>query len=195
VARKQQESESYEPLDALNIMEPEQSSTIAELLERGRTQRTQILIGTENPARLGEIPEAHTRVRIAFDSEDALRECVRLLRVSDERLRAQPEQLVMWSWDRSFREGMTISFGVNWYDRDFFERRKNAFTEPKHAAHYRSFGATPEDFDVKHFVKGEPGFDEEVLHHREAPDNAGIPPVTRRPKKAGKARSGSETGR
>jgi hypothetical protein len=169
------EPDDYTPIDVLNIMEPGQSATIDDLLERGKTQRVQILIGTENPQRLGQIPYAHTRVRITFKSEEALRECVRLLRWSDERLRALPEQLMLWSWDRSFREGMAISFGVNWYDRNFFERRRDAFTEPKHAAYYRRFGAVPEDFDIKHFVQGDPGFDEEVLHHREPPAGAGIP--------------------
>ncbi|EON69801.1 hypothetical protein W97_09064 [Coniosporium apollinis CBS 100218] len=134
----------YTPVDVLNIMEPGQSETIDDLLDRGKTQRVQILIGTENPQRLRQIP-------------------------------ARPEQLILWDWGKSFREGMAISFGVNWYDRNFFERRRDAFTEPKHAAYYRRFGAVPEDFDIKHFVEGDPGFDEEVVHHREPPANALIP--------------------
>jgi hypothetical protein len=157
----------HNPVDLMNVIDPNEISVdLDALLERGKNERVQILIGTENPNRLGQIPYAHTRVSITFTDEQPLRECVRMLRWSDERLRALPEQLILWSWDRTFREGMTISFGVNWYDRPFFERRRDAFLEPRHAEYYRSFGARPEDFSVQHFVEGDPGFEEEVAHHR-----------------------------
>ncbi|KAJ5819488.1 hypothetical protein N7474_005079 [Penicillium riverlandense] len=153
------------PIDMLNISEPGQSETIEDLLERGKTQKVRILIGSENPQHKCQIPYARTKAWITFDKEEALRECVRLLRWSDERLRSLVAEGPKWAWEKTFREGMTISFGVNWYDRNFFEQRRDAFTEPKHAAYYRRFGADPEDFHITHLVQGDPGFDEEVMNN------------------------------
>jgi len=71
---------------------------------------------------------------------------------SDDRLRARPEQMILWDWQRSFREGMSIYFGVAWYDKEFFERRKDVFEEPSHVAYYSMFGATPDRFKMEHQV-------------------------------------------
>jgi hypothetical protein len=145
---------SNQDKDLLNINEGGFDPELEELLERGKTTRVQILEGTESadPARGG--PFARTNVRITFEDEDNLRECVRLLRWSDERLRARPEQLLLWDWQNTFREGMTISFGVNWYRQEFFEARKEAFREPGHAAYYARFGAAPDDFTMDHEILG-----------------------------------------
>ncbi len=143
-----------EPADLLDIMNDvadEIDSELDELLERGKTERVMILTGTESPRR-GTTPYARTEVEISFDNERDLRECVRLLRWSDERLRARPEQLLLWECQSTFRESMTIHFGVNRYDQDFFERRQEAFREPTHAAYYARFGATPDDFRMSHMV-------------------------------------------
>jgi hypothetical protein len=157
--------------DVLNILEPGQSETIDDLLERGKLQKVRILLGTESPERKGHVPYARTNARITFDNEAALRECVRLLRWSDERLRALPDQRILWDWSVTFRDGMTISFGVNWYDREFFEKRKDAFTEPKHAAYYMKFGAKPGDLNIKHIIKGDKEYEKEVLKHMGKTDN------------------------
>lgn len=89
----------------------------------------------------------------------------------DDLLERGKTQPIAWAWDLTFREGMTISFGVNRYDCDFF---RDAFMEPKHAAYYRRLGAVPEDFDIEHFVEGDSGFDE-IVRHRESLANAGVP--------------------
>lgn len=113
-----------------------------------------ILAGTE--AGEGRRPYAQTEVVIHFDDESKLRTCVRMLRWSDERLRLQHlDKLLDWEWNKTFREGMTIFFGVNWYDRAFFEQRKDAFKEPTHASYYAVFGATPESLEMKHIVLAE----------------------------------------
>jgi hypothetical protein len=49
---------------------------------------------------------------------------------------------------------MKVFFGVAWYDRAFFERRKDAFKEPAHMSYYSTFGATPDRFKMKHKVLG-----------------------------------------
>lgn len=99
---------------------------ILELLERGKTRRTVILPGAEG-RNAGKKPYARTHVEIEFRDEDNLRKCIALLKWSDERLLKLPELLAMWEWNRTDREGMTIHFGTNWYNRRFFEERQNAF--------------------------------------------------------------------
>lgn len=141
--------------DVLNIagdLVPEIDSVLDELLERGKSSRTKILSGTEGETRRD--PYAVTRIEIAFDNEDELRRCVRLLRWSDDRLRARPDQLIRWEWESTFRDGMTISFGVSWYDAAFFEKRKDAFKEKQHTQYYAMFGATPERFKMEHQIFG-----------------------------------------
>jgi len=141
--------------DILNIAGdpiPELDAVTNALLDRGRNERVMILPGTEGGR--GRRPYAVTKIEIQFDSEEELRKCVRMLRWSDDRLRARPEQMILWEWDHSFREGMNIYFGVAWYDQPFFERRKDAFKEPSHVAYYSMFGATPDRFKMEHQILG-----------------------------------------
>ncbi|HEX7859112.1 MAG TPA: hypothetical protein VF773_02165 [Verrucomicrobiae bacterium] len=143
--------------DILNIsgeLIPEIGPELEKLLERGKTKRTKILDPAEHPDNARRKPYAVTKVSIKFDDERSLRKCVRLLRWSDERLRARPDQLVMWEWNITHREGMSIYFGVAWYDREFFEKRKNAFMEPSHTGYFSMFGAKAEDFKMEHVIKG-----------------------------------------
>ncbi len=153
----QKHQPSIESADILNIGGdpiPELDAVTSELLGRGQKERVMILAGTEAGA--NRRPYAVTKVEIKFDNEDDLRKCVRMLRWSDERLRARPEQLLAWEWERTFREDMTIYFGVAWYDREFYMRRKDAFLDPQHVSYYAMFGATPDRLKMTHTVLGDP---------------------------------------
>ncbi|MBP2321413.1 hypothetical protein JOF56_001798 [Kibdelosporangium banguiense] len=143
------------PIDVLGVArelgELEIDEELNRLLERGKTRPTQILEGSELPGP-PRVPYARTTVEIVFDDEANLRECVKLLRWSDERLRARPEQLMLWEWQNTIRDRMTIRFGVSWHNKRFFERRKDAFKGPSHAAYLRRFGVTADDLDVRHEI-------------------------------------------
>jgi hypothetical protein len=134
---------------------PDIDSGLDAILERGRSERVQILQGTEGADPAPRTVYARTQIQITFSNERDLRQCVRLLRWSDDRLRARPDQRILWDWTSSFREGMTIFFGVNWYNREFFEARKNTFNNPEHRGYYAKFGAKPEDFIMNHVIVGE----------------------------------------
>jgi len=151
-----QRAERDDVADVLNVSDREEfDDALEQLLERGKAERVMILSGTEGDRPDSRSPYARTNASITFRDEGDLRECVRLLRWSDERLRKRPDQLMLWQWDHSFREGMTIQFGVNWYDAAFFERRRDAFREPSHTRYYRMFGASPDDFKIEHVILGE----------------------------------------
>ncbi|RNC82362.1 MAG: hypothetical protein ED559_11450 [Phycisphaera sp.] len=136
---------------------PEIDAVLDELLERGKKEKVMILAGTERPEDRGRTPYAQTKVEITFDDEEKLRTCVRLLRWSDDRLRARPDQLLHWDWNSSFREGMTIKFGVSWYTREFFESRKDAFKDESHSSYFAHFGANADDMVVKTEIVGATG--------------------------------------
>lgn len=142
--------------DVLNIageLVPEIDAVLGNLLEQGKKERTMILSGTESPENKTRKPYALTKVEITFDNENDLQRCVRMLRWSDDRLRSRPDQLIMWNWEMAYRKDMSINFGVAWYNKEFFEKRKNAFMEPDHASYYSFFGAKPEDFKMEHQIE------------------------------------------
>lgn len=146
--------------DVLNIagdIVPEIDPVLDSLLERGKQGRVMILSGTERPDDKQRVPYAETRVVIEFDDEESLRTCVRLLRWSDDRLRARTDQVLLWNWDSTHREGMTIRFGVLWYDRDFFEQRKDAFKDESHQGYFSHFGANASDFKMETEIFGGKG--------------------------------------
>jgi hypothetical protein len=130
-----------QPADLLGVIDDakRQRILILDPLEGGTQRRESELV-------------ARTTCEITFHKEDALQACIRALRESDEQLKLRPDSLKMWEWTRTYREGMDIIFGVLWYDRAFFEARKDVWKDPKHAGFYREFGASPADFRVSHEV-------------------------------------------
>ncbi len=133
---------------------PEIDADLDRLLDKGRYGPVQILDGSESPENKGRRPHAITLVEIEFDNEDDLRKCVRLLRWSDERLKLRPDEHIRWDWSSSMRDKMKIKFGVNWYDKAFFEQRKDAFRNAEHRSYYANFGASPDRFKMEHRVLG-----------------------------------------
>jgi hypothetical protein len=127
-------------VDVLGIMQPRPGERVLILDPgEGRVARDNELV-------------ARTQCRISFRHEENLQACIRALRESDEELKKRPDSMKSWEWDRSFREGMDIEFGVLWYDERFFETRKDVWKDGKHAGFYARFGASPSDFTVKHEV-------------------------------------------
>jgi hypothetical protein len=131
---------------------PEIEPKLDRLLRQGRTERVQILEGTEGANDIPRSCYARTKVKITFNNERDLRQCVRLLRWSDQRLLGRPDQRILWDWERIFKEGITISFGVNWYNKEFFDARKDAIRDQEHQDYFSIFGASANDFEVTHEI-------------------------------------------
>ena len=100
--------------------------------------------------RITKIPVAQTICEISFDNEEALKACVEALRESDERLRQQPLNEVLYNWNAVYRQDMTIKFGVLWYDRAFFEKRKDAYKSDQHISVFDKFGVAPTNLIIEH---------------------------------------------
>lgn len=135
-------------------------------------QRTQDVLGISDPPKTERIllldPKedrwkrdpshkliARTYCEVVFDNEDDLQKCVAALRESDERLKQRPDEWLLWDWQATYREGMKIILGVNWYDLDFFRARKDAYKNPAHIQYLSRFGATPERLQIRHEVMTE----------------------------------------
>ena len=134
---------------------PEIDAELDALLQLGRKKRVNVLDGSAERIFGDRKPYARTHVRLVFrdDEETELRNCVRLLRWSDDRLRALGSS-IEWSWETTLREGMEIQFSVAWYDRSFFERRRNAFADKNHLSYFSLFGKGAKDMSVNTEVLG-----------------------------------------
>jgi len=119
------------------------------VIDVARPERVLVL----DPGEHSKLPlVARTTCEIEFDNEDDLLACIDALRESDAALKLRPGSLKMWEWNRTFREGDTIIFGVLWYDLAFFESRKDAFKDDSHRSYYKRFHASPDRFKVTHEV-------------------------------------------
>ena len=110
-----------------------------------------VLPGEEDGRRpLDKLLVAVSRVEIRLQTEEDKEKCLREIEESDRRLRLL--QSKPWDWQRVATKGNTVRFGVAWYDRSFFERRKGAWSGEQHASLYKHFGASVDDFTVTHQV-------------------------------------------
>lgn len=129
--------------DPLNVLRDEVKPLPRHVLaqiRRGKTQRTQILDGSMLPQHEGLSPYALTHVKMAFENEDDIIRCARILQWSDERMRSRGHPVIMWEWKEAFREGMSVEFAVGWYSKEFYEANKEAFKDKNHAKYYEKFG-------------------------------------------------------
>lgn len=136
--------------DILNIQGesvPDIDEELDALLRKGMISAQKILAGASDKKFGKKKPHATTSVKIEFDNESDLRKCVRLLRWSDERL-LEMGSSIAWAWAATIREGMTIKFAVNWYDKAFFEQRKDAFRDSNHLSYFKMFGKGTRDMDI-----------------------------------------------
>jgi hypothetical protein len=85
--------------------------------------------------------------------------CIQALRESDERLRARPEELMLWDWQSTFFQadpaspdgGGTVLLGVAWYDEEFYTERRDAWFGAMHKRAYARIGVALDNITVTHW--------------------------------------------
>ena len=141
--------------DPLNVMKDEvkplPEHVLAKLIE-GRERRVQLLDGSSLEQHSNLQPYAYTDVKMVFENEDDLIRCARLLQWSDERMRERTEPKILWAWIVSFRDGDAVEFSVAWYEKDFFEKNKDAFMNKEHSNYYAKFGMNTSDIQINHRI-------------------------------------------
>ncbi|GAB0152009.1 hypothetical protein [Marinobacterium sp. BA1] len=93
---------------------------------------------------------AITRVEITFSSEKNFEKFFSFLKESDDRLSKVPDSEVMYDWQSPIKNGLTIRFGVAWYDQDFYIEKKEAYLDKMHENLFKQFGAKVDDIRVEH---------------------------------------------
>ena len=93
---------------------------------------------------------AITRAEIEFNSEENLYKFLEVIRESDSRLSKIPDDEVLYDWQNVFRKELTIRFGVAWYDKNYYQQKKDTWRESMHSRILSNFGVSPETLRIEH---------------------------------------------
>tara|TARA_R110000787_G_scaffold90508_1_gene191009 strand:- start:339 stop:815 length:477 start_codon:yes stop_codon:yes gene_type:complete len=143
---------SIDPLNVMTFEIPPLPSKLLETVKLGRSQRTQVLDGSALDPHDELRPYAETHVSMSFKDEADIIRCVRLLQWSDERMRARENPYMLWAWREAFRLGEQVEFSVVWYTKEFFEERKDSFSDDAHVGYLSRFNMTPSELKIRHEV-------------------------------------------
>ncbi|PSK95639.1 hypothetical protein CLV63_11472 [Murinocardiopsis flavida] len=123
--------------------------------------RVRVLVGEDgDDERRGDKKAiAFSDCRYYCPDEATVRRVIESLRDSDERLRARPEETMLWDWQNTYWEaesdnpngGGTVLLGVAWYDEEFYTDRKDAWLGTMHTRIYQKLGVPMEDVTVTHW--------------------------------------------
>ncbi|MFW5415078.1 hypothetical protein J0910_29820 [Nocardiopsis sp. CNT-189] len=123
--------------------------------------RVRVLVGEDDDEtrRDGKTAIAFSDCRYYCPDHKTAKRVIEALRDSDERLRARPEELMLWDWQSTYFEaetgdpqgGGTVLLGVAWYDEDFYTERKGAWFGAMHKRIYTELGVPLENVEVTHW--------------------------------------------
>ncbi|PPS29010.1 hypothetical protein [Pseudomonas amygdali] len=115
------------------------------------SQKYEVVIGTEREIEKPVI--ALTNCTVVFSSKDELDRCIDAVRESDERLAERPLEAVFYDWQlATVIRGLTMFFGVRWYDREYFDKNRDIYKNKMHDHLFSKFGVSAESFKVSHFI-------------------------------------------
>ena len=136
---------------------------MTKLLEaRDLVTRFRVLTGSGSDlARLaGKVPIAKSVCAYYCRDAATAERCVEALRLSDDRLRSRPEEQMLWDWENTWFEpeignlcgGGTVLLGVDWFDQEFFDDRRDAWFGRMHTRIYAGLGIPMDDITVTHWA-------------------------------------------
>ena len=109
-----------------------------------------ILAGEEvrRPSSLKRV--AITRAEVTFSSEENFIKFLEIIKETDQRLSKIPDIQVMYDWQLLRRKGLTVRFGVAWYDEEFYQTKMNAHLSELHSRVFSQFGVTKNEIRIEH---------------------------------------------
>lgn len=144
------------------------TQSLFDLIDNGQTPvtRIRVIVGeSDDPGRRGDKTViAFSDCRYFCPDEETLVRCVEHIKASDERLRSRPQEQMLWDWDTTWMQyndpddpskGGIVFLGVAWYDRDFFDDRKDAWFGRMHTREYQEIGVPLEEVTVQHYLAAE----------------------------------------
>jgi hypothetical protein len=129
--------------------------------------RIRVLLGeSSDPARRGDkTVVAFSDCRYRCEDFATVERCVEQIKTSDDKLRARPEDLMLWDWDNTHVEfdnsqeprsgGGTVYLGVAWYDQEFFAERGHAGFSRMHKKIYEMVGIPESAITIAHFLSAD----------------------------------------
>lgn len=109
-----------------------------------------VLTGDEITRPKSLVRIAMTRAEITFETEDNFNRFLEIIKESEERMSKIPDNQVMYTWAIVRRKGLTIRFGVSWFDYDFYHERKDAYLSELHNRIFLQFGVTKDSLRIEH---------------------------------------------
>lgn len=91
-----------------------------------------------------------TRCSLQLRSSAYVDSCEQAFIQFEKILRDRKDHEIKYEWENVYRQGLRVTFNVNWYDKVFFEDRKNAYLVGPHAFVFQRFGAVANDFKIRH---------------------------------------------
>lgn len=116
--------------------------------------RKLVVRGGDFRARTGARVVALSHCSLRLQSELCVEPCERAFVQFEGILRERADPEIKYEWENVYRDGLNITFTVNWYDSHFFQDRKNAYRVGPHAFVFQRFGAVAGDFEIRHQVLG-----------------------------------------
>jgi hypothetical protein len=117
-----------------------------------------VLIGEDDdPARRGtKRLVARSECRFDCNDDETLDRCIEALRQSDENLRKRPRQAAFYDWQsmllaRRSDGGGVLTFGVAWYDEDFFDAKHDVYLNPLHHNIFDGIGMEAGSISISHW--------------------------------------------
>jgi hypothetical protein len=127
--------------------------------ERGGSSgepRILIVAGGDYAARTGRQPTVISRCKFTLRGAEYIDACHVAFVQFERILRKRDDAEIRYEWSNVCRTGLVVEFDINWYDLWFFEQRRNAYRVGPHPFAFGRFGATPDDFELKHeYIKNE----------------------------------------
>lgn len=127
----------------------------------GAPTRVRVLVGedADSDRRGDKKPIVRSECTYYCPDEATVRRCIESLDESDKRLRERPDELMLWDWQSTYFEaeegnengGGTVILGVAWYDRAFFDERRDAWFGTMHQKIYQKLGIPLENIEVSHW--------------------------------------------
>jgi hypothetical protein len=118
------------------------------------TPDTLLVFGTENGRGLKLYPFARSHVSFEIPDDIDFERCLNDLRLFSAVLRTRKDEDVHYGWDNIYfsKISRTVVFDIIWYDKDFYEKRKNAYKSKLHERVLERFSLKPTDIRVEHLL-------------------------------------------
>lgn len=111
-----------------------------------------LLFGTEDGRALSKMTVKLSAVSFMVPTAKDFDACIETLRQFAVVLRGREANDVRYGWDKVFvnRKRRLVTFKILWYDRAFFEARKQAYKSKMHSDVLRRFNVSVDDLNVTH---------------------------------------------